>query len=473
MPRFRTAVVAAIATGAAVLLAPAAAAQPAPGLAWQPCQDSRDVECASLTVPVNWSTVDSGTLQVAVARRKATSANRIGTLVYFPGGPGDSGVGRLLRESPLSPEITSRFDIVSFDPRGTSRSGALVCDPALTGSLPNVDPDTGARFADVLAYSEKLWASCRDKHGALIDNVDSVSVARDVDALRAALGEHKISLYGRSYGTLAQQMYAERFPDRVRAMVLDSVFDHNLGTRAMLESSTRAGEDAFDQFAAWCRRTPSCVLHGQDVGAVFDRLYERAGRGELHEPGEPARLVTPFDLVASTRQPFSGPRWAEFAVRLKSLTDGQGTPVPARPGKAELVTLFCNDNAISFRSEEQWRHQWRRLNRIAPHLRTHPVWQFASLCAGWTGAIPNPQHRPVITGAPPVLLLNSRHDPATGHEWARGVHRDIKRSVLVTYDGSGHGVYERGACTTGVTDRYLLDGVLPPAGTHCPAADPR
>jgi pimeloyl-ACP methyl ester carboxylesterase len=302
-------------------------------------------------------------------------------------------------------------------------------------------------------------------------------VARDVDALRAALGERQISLYSRSYGTLAAQLYAELFPHRVRAVVLDSVFDHTQRTRQLVESSVRAAEDAFTAFADWCAASATCALHGQDVGAVFDELYRRAGRGELPDPRNPTRKITPFELSTTTTHAFYEPEWSTLSVRLATLA-GQRAPQPAKsaaeaPALAPFpLAVFCADHRLAFQSEQDWQNLWDRLSQIAPHLRTHLAWQVVTLCAGWPLPPTNPQRPPRIHTTPPVLILNSRHDPATSIAWAIAVHRMINGSVLVTYQGSGHGAYLRTECTRTATEHYLIDLTLPNPGTHCPAADP-
>lgn len=483
MTRFRVGAVRASVVGSAVVAmaltsvawAASASPGPAPVLDWQACAENAAVECATLSVPIDYSRPEEGRIDMAVARRAATNPEqRVGSLLFMPGGPGGSGVDRLLSGSPFSPEVAARFDVVSFDPRGTNRSHPVLCDADLLVSAPNVVPDTGGTLGDVQAYARKLGDSCREHTGPLIDHVDSVSVARDLDAFRAALGEEKISLYGISYGTLAGQMYAENFPSRVRALVLDSVFDHSLGERGFFETEARAGEDAFAEFARWCAGNQQCALHGRDVGQVFDDLYAKAVNGQLHLPGDPATLITPMDLVTGTIGFFYGPNWSRAAEELKALAD-QTPPASARSVAEPVpfpVASFCGDHRFDISSEGEWVRFWKRQNHAAPHLRTHFAWQVASACIGWPGETGNPQHRLDIEGAPPILVLNSLHDPATGYEWATNVARQIGGSRLLTYDGWGHGVMGRSECTLGAVDRYLVDLTAPQPGTHCPAVPP-
>jgi pimeloyl-ACP methyl ester carboxylesterase len=455
----RTAIL--VSTMAAAVTVPAAGAESAP-LKWGPCKENAEVECAILQVPIDWAR-GGKTIGIQLARRPASDrAKRIGTLVYLPGGPGDSGVSQLTQGLRTTPEVQARFDVVSLDPRGTNRSSPVKC---AAGPVPSVDPDTGVKFADVLAYSKNAAESCRAGTGELIDHLDSVSVAQDVDAIRAALGERQISLYSRSYGTLAAQMYAERYPQRTRAVTLDSVFDHSLGTEEFLASETRAVEDAFTAFATWCDGSANCALHGQDVRAVVAEYQRKAERGELFRPGSSTR-ISQFEFATVLASHFYGPSWVQLADLLARFDKWPSRAVPV-----EATAIFCADHRFAFRSGQDWVNQWDRLKRLAPHMRSHLGWQLVSLCAGWPVVPANPQHRPDIHV--PVLLLNSRHDGANGLEWAVHVSRTIPRSVLVTYEGAGHGVYDRNDCTRSVTDGYLIDRTMPARGTRCAGSDPQ
>jgi pimeloyl-ACP methyl ester carboxylesterase len=425
-------------------------------------------------VPIDWARPSTGTIEVAVARRHATDpAHRTGTLMLMPGGPGGSGVNDVLEEE-LPPELTARFDVVSFDPRGTNRSHPVMCDGDLAANPVETVPEAGATLASVNAYSKRLGDSCRELTGPLIDHVDNVSTARDIDAIRAALGERQLSLYGISYGTLTGQMYAETFPRRVRALVLDSVFDHSLSPRRFAESEAATGEDAFAEFAEWCATDTSCVLHGQDVGALFDAVYAKSVAGQLHTPDDPTRPLGPMALVSRMLSPLYGPAWTVEADQLKALSEQQ--PVAATRQAAEPAPFpmgsFCADFRVDISSEREWLSMWRQQKKAAPTLRTHFAWQAISMCDAWPARTGNPQHRLDVDGAPPILLMNSLHDPATAYGWATNVTDQIDGGVLLTYDGWGHGVFYRGECMLGATERYLLDLTVPAPGTHCAAVPP-
>lgn len=472
-------------SGLGVLLAAAATlAASAPALAaptpgpepnWQPCKENVQVQCATVRVPVDWAQPGGEQIEMAVARRPATNPEaRIGSLVYMPGGPGGTGVDALLGEVPFSPELASRFDIVSFDPRGFGRSNPLQCDSALVMDQPDIRPGGPAQFEAMRNYNRKVADDCRARSGPIIDHMDTVSVARDIDAFRQALGEEQLSLYGISYGTLTGQMYAENFPDRVRALVLDSVFDHSLDTRGFFTTQAAAAEDSFAEFANWCAQDQNCALHGEDVGAVYDDLYKRAEAGELHQPGNPSEPVDPVEFSRGAIGAFYGPRWQELAEQLKAFRDQQPAPAPlAAPETTPYpAAAFCNDMGIDIDSAEQYAEVWKQQNEAGPHVRLGVGGAVAWGCIDWPAPVQNPPHVPQIRTEAPILILNAQHDPATGYNWATNVDDQIEQATMLTYDGWGHGVYDRSECTTSAADRYFIDGVVPPAGTHCAAVPP-
>ncbi|MEV0249521.1 alpha/beta hydrolase [Nocardia sp. NPDC050712] len=465
---------AALALSAGVLTACSAAAVPEPSVAWQPCAENADFECAKLPVPIDWSAPDAGAIEVAVIRDRADGADRAGTLISLPGGPGGSGVDQILQNTPgFSAELRQRFDIVSIDPRGVKRSHPVRCDKGLALGRPNLVPDGGGRLEEVHAYARDLAASCREYTGPLLDHLDAESVARDIEALRVALGEQQINLYSRSYGTMPAQRYAELFPQHLRGSVLDSVDDHSLGGADFLASEARAGEDTFAEFRSWCAREERCVLHGTDVAATYGELFTAAARGELRDvTGAP---LAPLDLSAKVTQRLYGPQWDDLAKDLQALaatTRGPATlpAIPRRTGEPAALPpiIFCSDWQFDIANQDQWQQLWRGQQSNAPTLRAHFAWGAASLCSGWPVAPKNPPHLPRIENGSPTLILNSRHDPATPHEWAVQVAAQTPRATLLSYDGWGHGIYDRTACTRNAADQYFLDLRLPESGS-CPA----
>ncbi|MFG3685307.1 alpha/beta hydrolase [Micromonospora sp. NPDC047740] len=459
--------------GATGVARPATAAGRTPAIAWAPCAPDATAECGTLSVPVDWADPAGPRFDLAVARRAATDPQaRIGTLVFGPGGPGDSGVSRVVTGiGRFSEELRRRFDIVSFDPRGVGRSNPVICSPELLAGRPSPALASQAEFDLLLAYNRRLRDDYRARTGPVFDHADTRSTVRDLDAIRAALGEDRLTFHGSSYGTLLGEQYAEVFPHRVRALVLESAVDHSLGTRGFVTTQAAAVQDSFDEFVAWCDRVAACALHGRDVRAVWADLMARAERGELRSAADPAVPVTPFDLVVTAHGGFVGPAWADLASRIAVMSAGGPAAVAGFPPLA--TAAFCADWSLPVRDYRQYADLLRRAARVAPDMRYPAALWAVAACLGWPQPVANPQHRLTARGTPPLLMINSRHDPASGYNWALHVQRQLgDRGVLVTYEGWGHGAYTRSACTTGVVDDYLIS-VRPPApGTTCPAVAP-
>ncbi|MGC4868444.1 alpha/beta hydrolase [Micromonospora sp. DT53] len=448
---------------------------------WRACPERPDdpgTRCGTLRLPVDWARPGGETFQLALARRTATDpAARIGVLVFNPGGPGLSGVDvALTADSQLGPDVLRRFDIVGFDPRGTVRSAPVRCSSALLGQHPSLAPANAAEFERLRTYNRQLRDDCRAQSGPLFDHLDSVSVARDTDAIRAALGERQLSFYQWSYGTLIGQSYAELFPDRVRALVMDSVMDHSQGVREYFRGGAASNEALFREFVTWCERSPGCALHGRDVPALYDRLMRRADAGTLVDAATGTRL-TWFELGFATVVNFFDATWADLANMLLALERGEPAALasPMVPVSDEDLTeyalpAFCQDWSLPVDGFAEW-NQYLELSRAAaPHLRASPLAvRFAAICLGWTAN--NPQHRLRVQTNAPLLVLNGRYDPATPYEGAQRVVRQLgSRGHLVTYEGSGHASYPRSECTRRQVERYLITRTTPPVGASCPAA---
>ncbi|MFC6880303.1 MULTISPECIES: alpha/beta hydrolase [Actinomadura] len=494
-------------TSLAVLSGPAFGTTPtftpaSKGIVWKACANG--AECASLRLPVDWARPNGPKFGLALARRKAADPNaRAGTMVFGPGGPGDSGVVRVIDGiSRFSPEVRRRFDIVSFDPRGVGLSNPVTCSSALLARRPSPLMKSQADFNATLAYNQRLRDDCRARTGPLFDHADTLSMVHDLDAIRAALGDGRLTYHGSSYGTLLGEQYAETYPQRVRAMVLESVVDHSVrGARRFLELQGIAAQDAFDQFVAWCGRTEGCALHGREVRALFADLRAQAERGELLDNKNPGAKLPAVPLVHRVWKNLYGPEWAETANDLAALeklnsprapsgtTPAHGLPQPPASGNATttpapvqgkaakteadpFAAIFCSDWGLPARDYREYASLTRTMAKVAPDLPyTRPLLAVAG-CLGTPRPVSNPQHRLKVRGSAPILLTNGLHDPASGYAWATNVTRQLGRTgTLLTYAGSGHGSTFRGPCMVNATDRYLLTLTLPPRGARCPAVD--
>ncbi|WP_027659863.1 alpha/beta hydrolase [Salinispora fenicalii] len=439
-----------------------------PTLSWGECQDELPapapdgtVECAQLRLPVDWSRPHGPTFELSVARRPAREqAQRVGTLVFGPGGPGDSGVRRILEGYRFSEELLDRFDVVSFDPRTVARSAAPDCSPDPTLPKPPVPLGSQADFDAMVAYNQAFWERCRPTT-PVFDHADTLSTVRDLEALRRALGERQISFHGSSYGTLLGQQYAEQYPHRARAVVLEGVFDHSLGLRSFVRTQAATLQDSFDEFVSWCDSSTECVLHGRDVRAVWAEVLARADRGE-YAPR------TAFDVTAVALKLLAGPDWSELAVDVRDME--AGSP-PDEPNLPLSFAAFCADWPAPVRDYTEYAGLVRAAAAAGPDIRYGGGLLAVQTCLGWPSPVRNPPHVPQVRTRTPLLLLNALHDPRTGYNWATNVAQHLGRhGRLVTYEGWGHGIYQRTDCTKAVVDRYLVDVTLPAPGARCPAA---
>jgi pimeloyl-ACP methyl ester carboxylesterase len=455
-------------------------------IAWSPCETGapEGVECGALTLPIDWKRPRGEKFDLAVARRKATDpAKRIGIMLINPGGPGGSGVDFAYDANRyLSQDMQARFDIIGFDPRGVARSQPVQCSLDLLLAQPSPFPENQAEFDVLKEYNQDLAEDCRARSGPIFDHADTIAVTNDMDAIRHSLGERKLNYYGYSYGTIMGQQYAERFGHRIRAMVLDSNMDHSLDVKAFHATEAAAVEGSFLEFVKWCDRTADCALHGRDVSAYWYDLQARAERGELRDPDDPTVPVSVQTLTGFAFSMSYGPDWYYMADWLNRL--GATTPPPAAPARADravevvrnpFAAVFCQDFRFRVKDHRELAGLVAEARRLAPHVRSNPLGHSAVTdCIGFPDKANNPQHRLRITTAPKILMLNSLHDPATAYAWAANAHEQSRdKTVLLTYEGWGHGVYRRSDCTRGATDAYLLNLTVPRDGTRCAAVEPQ
>jgi pimeloyl-ACP methyl ester carboxylesterase len=431
-----------------------------------------------MRVPADWAAPYGAQIDISLARRPAGDpSRRVGALMVNPGGPGASAVTMVLDTGFFSDEVSRRFDIVGIDPRGVGRSAPILCDQALVDAKPPPMPVGEAEFAEIATFNQRLAADCASRSGPAFPHADTLSVARDMEAVRIALGEPRISFYGASYGTLIGQLYGELFPQRLRGLVLDSVMDHSVGVDDFLGEAADAVQDSFEEFVAWCARDERCVIRGRDIREVWAQLVRRAEAGTLADPYDPPSRLRLWDLISAAFSAFYDPQWFSFAHYLRDASE----PAPAaRRGRMPVdltphsfPAVVCQDWWLPVGGFTDYRDRLRALAARAPQMVTSPLALTAVAgCLGWPALPVNPQ-RATRPAEGPVLLVNARHDPATAYVWARRVARDLgPRARLLTYEGWGHVTYSHSKCVSGAVDRYLTDLTLPAPDATCPPIEP-
>ncbi|MET0136287.1 MAG: alpha/beta hydrolase, partial [Kibdelosporangium sp.] len=313
---------------------------------------------------------------------------------------------------------------------------------------------------------------CAVAAGPLAGNLNSWQVARDMDAVRAAVGERELNYYGNSYGTMFAQAYAEFFPNRVGRMYLDSVIDHTrTSIRQWLKPRAETEERGLHRFAEWCAADAGCALHGQEVLQVWDEVMARAERDPIPAPGAgPGVTVDPSTIASRAHTTFPD-IWAPLAQALADARNGDATWFTVVGGARDpdlSRIMFCGDFPYPTEYPEVKQLE-NELRRIAPRIGWRSAWPMANHCAGLPKTGTFPQHPFRTAGLPPILVVNGDHDSTTPPEDGRHLVAQWPGARYLRVP-AGHAVYFSGnPCVRGHVHRYLTTGVLPAAGTVCAA----
>jgi pimeloyl-ACP methyl ester carboxylesterase len=459
------------AEGSSPVAGPGAEAQRRPALAWKPCPGSKSAQCTKLRVPVDWAKPRSTHISLAIARLPAQDKkHRIGTLFFNPGGPGDGGVQYVVHAKQVfPPALLARFDLVAMDPRGVGNSAPVRCNLPVVPADITLFPRNAKEFRKLRDYGPRHGRSSHAASGRHVGHVDTISVARDHDALRRALGMRKVSWLGISYGTQVATNYAALFPHHTRAMVLDGALEHSGSEVSMLATEILTAEDAFNRFAAWCATADACALKGQDVGAVYDDLVARADKHPIPVPGAlrpvtgaDIRMGTPRGLLFKEPSVF-GPElsWAALSRAIKAAVEGDASffaqpPVRDAAPLAERISIACMDFVSEIRTWGDMKQRIELGRQLAPHLQgATEQWEILR-CMGWPVQAANPFRRLDVRDVP-TLIVNATHDPSTAYTWALGLAGQIRGSDLLTREGDGHtSFFISSPCVHDAIEAYLF-----------------
>ncbi|MFC9897457.1 alpha/beta hydrolase [Nocardia sp. NPDC127579] len=477
-------------------LDPLAAAAYTPVLEWSDCSDG--FECASAAVPLDYNRPNDASIDLAVLKLPATDpARRIGTLFVNFGGPGPSGVDRLRERARwpwlFSEELRARFDLVSWDPRSVARSAAVRCfastdeQLAFLGSVPEM-PTAPGEEAAYYAWAAEFGARCRAQAGPILDHASTANTARDLELLRRAVGEGKLTYHGISYGTQVGAVYANMFPSRVRAMAFDGSLDfqgnvnghEGQGTVVPLDVRQDVAQgisETFEEFLRQCAAAgPRCAFSGGEPRLKWIALAERARLTPIRLDGQAWTYASVLGAATDLAQPSTYPDLATLLQRLFDAGTTLPGLLPIAKGAAyagnrteAFHAIQCADSTVPTDPEIYTRAA------ISEDLRTPyfgRVAVFASAaCAFWQGhdadRYTGPWNRRT---AAPILVLNSRFDPATPLAGARAGADQLATAQLVEVDGTGHStMYVPSTCAERVKYDYFVTTALPPPDTHCTA----
>lgn len=502
--RIRVRTAAAAAAGLLVLAGLGAAPSPtpsptptplAPKIRWGACPVKSvpdGMRCGTIEVPIDHANPGKGTTTVALARIPATEpGKRIGSLLLNYGGPGASGIQGLVADPTTLADLGKRYDLVAFDPRGVAHSDPVTCGGAVDPEAVPEVVDTAGALAALRAQAER----CAKASGPVLPYMGTVNVARDMDVLREALGDPKLHYLGFSYGTRLGAAYAALFPQRIGRMVLDGVDNISDSQEEQALATARGAQRALDHFLTWCAHQDGCV-YGTNTRTAKEKvaaLVERLDRKPLVDregtplSGQEAAFGIFQALYVKALWPILADALAEAEdgdparllqlLRMEPEVDdapGEGPdPVPVDNFAAAFAAVNCADDpdrsfdkdspAVVEKEFTALEGKSREVSEVFGPLMLTIVYACYGRPAGtdFLGKIDHP-------GAPPMLLVGTRGDPATPYEWTEKTAERLGSTVIVDHKGEGHTGYASSSCVRGYVDHFLIDGRLPSGTRSCP-----
>ncbi len=453
-------------------------------LTWTPC--ATEFDCTDVTAPLDWENPDAGTITLAVVRHQATGT-AIGSLLTNPGGPGASGVG-LIKESlglAVGEALIESYDVIGFDPRGVGESTAVSCyepaemDAYLYG-IPAAARNTPEWETELLESHEEFAAACEANSGGILPHITTVNAARDMDLLRAVLGDKQLNYLGYSYGTFLGATYAKLYPDKAGRLVLDGAIDPSVPGLEVGATQALGFESALRAYMQDCLDSEECPFNGTvdeamaDLGALLasaDRTPLRNGDGRML--GADALMTS---IIAAL---YSEENWTVLSESLAGVAQGD-------PSTAFYLADFYNgreDGTYLDNSTEAFRAYncmdypveddpaaeeaiAAKIRRGAPTIA--PYWDGPDACAVWPYPPTGTRGEIAAEGAGPILVIGTTNDPATPYEWSEALAGQLDEGVLITRVGEGHTGYNKGnVCVDEAVEAFLVDDVVPEDGLRC------
>lgn len=452
-------------------------------LEWSACGPQ---QCAEATVPLDWSQPDGDTITLALRRVPSTSGDPVGSLLLNPGGPGQSTIGFLPSFQQLvSAQVRAAYDLVAFDPRGVQASSPVRCVDAagldeMTAWVPDFSTDEG--IAEAVRRNGEFGDACLERTGPLLGHVDTASAARDMDVLRAVLGDDALTYLGYSYGTDLGATYAALFPERVGRLVLDGAMDPTLDSGQIAAGQAAGFESALRAYVADCQGGADCPLRGDvdDGMAQIATLFDRVRANPLRTQTD--RELTVSLAFAGVATPlYAQQSWPTLTQALRAALAGDGSTLlqladqyygrqpdgtyPTNQNEAFTAILCLDDRAPS--DPEAMRAEAAEIAAAAPTVGEFFSYGGAA-CADWPVPEVGALDSYAAEGAAPILVVGTTNDPATPYAWAQALTELLSSAVLLTYEGEGHTAYGRGSrCVQETVDAYLLTGAVPEEGARC------
>ena len=475
--------------------------------------DDATFSCAVISVPLDYANPKGETISIAMKKRAATGGHAQGALFINPGGPGDSGVSFAERAgNAFSPDLLEAYDIIGFDPRGVGSSTAITCssdddsssstaEPSATASssasgTPSAgtepSPESSAEAASGGESYEEWAESTRQSFqelteqcashtepAALLDHVDTVSAARDLDILRALAGQEKLNYLGFSYGTYLASVYAETFPGNTGRMVLDGAIDPSLSLAEQGLGQAKGFEQALRTYVDYCQNSTGCPLSGgTDAGVQQIRDLITSANSTPLATGDPNRTVTGADIVTALSEYLytTEQNWEPLNKALdQAINHRDGSAFVASEeqdtsskddGGGAFQAVTCLDYPVEG-DKTTWAAQYEQAQREAPVFADSAV-GMDLVCSVWGH---NGTRKPTqihARGAAPILVVGTTGDPATPYAWSKSLAEQLDSGQLLTWEGNGHTAYGGDApCVNDAIDAYLLSGTMPKEGLTC------
>jgi pimeloyl-ACP methyl ester carboxylesterase len=453
-------------------------------IAWHSCKS--DLECGTLTVPLDYDHPDGATLSLGMELKPAADqSDKVGPLLVNPGGPGAMAT-ELVDEAPLAfgQPLLDHFDIIGLNPRGTTGSSPVDClsDKELDAMVAAPPaPDTPAEVAGYEHWTQAMGAGC--ERSTVAAHVSTVEAARDMDVLRSALGQSKLDYLGFSYGTDLGTTYADLFPHRVGRFVLDGAMDPGLSPLQLSLQQAKGFQTALDAYVRHCFSGGWCTL-GATQQAALDRIHQFLADTDAHPvpTNDSARPLTAgYAYTGIGAALYDRGSWSYLTTGLEQAFKGNGTVLLAladlytdRQSDGTYASNLMEANAAITCLDHPWSVPASRVPSLLPRFeKASPTFgaDFAWSTTSCSGFHDRPEQQPPPVGAPgasPIVVIGTTRDPATPYAWAKALAAKLDSGVLVTRDGDGHTGYDKGnSCVDGAVEGYLVDGKVPRDGLTC------
>lgn len=458
-------------------------------LSWKTSGCAEGFECATAKAPIDWDNPEDGDLSLALVRHQATNGKPIGSLFMNPGGPGGSGYS-LVADSldfAVDDALQENFDVVGFDPRGVGRSTAVKCLTASEMDSYLYDITPGERGSDEWISANEDAAksfgdACSEESGKMLEFVDTQSAAKDLDMLRAAVGDKQLYYLGYSYGTFLGAVYAELFPKNVGRLVLDGAIDPSTTNFEVVEEQAKGFESALRAYLEDCMTGKGCPFTGtvDDAMTEIKTLLDEVDANPI--PADDGRELGGNTLLTAIIYPlYQADAWPYLSQMFDEVMQG-GTDIAFQfadgyNGRSDAGKYADNQteafnaiNCLDYSYDDdktKMADEAKQLQAAAPVIGKYMAYG-DTFCANWPYQTRTERAEIHASGAAPILVVGTTNDPATPYVWAQNLAEQLDKGQLVTYKGEGHTGYNKGSdCVNKAVDDYLIDGTVPSTDPMC------